>query len=205
MGSMSRREREKEKMRIAILEAAISIIADEGYENLSMRKIADAIEYTATTIYSYYEDKAQIIADISREVYRSIVINVKNVLVLNKNLPIDKQLELCLKEFVFTIAKHPEAGKAVIRSGTIAVFGPDEDGVLPEENGILILRDALENGQQHGVLRKLDENTPWMLVTALIGFSMNMIENKLYENDNWNELVDAYVGLLMNGILPGKE
>jgi AcrR family transcriptional regulator len=54
MGSLDRRRRQKELTRSNILEAAFTIIKKEGWESLTMRKIADSIEYTATAIYAYF-------------------------------------------------------------------------------------------------------------------------------------------------------
>ena len=41
----------KEQTRVNILDAAYDIVKDEGWQALSMRKIADKIEYTAPIIY----------------------------------------------------------------------------------------------------------------------------------------------------------
>ena len=205
MGTRARREQEKENMRNAILEAATKIIVSEGYEKLSMRKIAEAIDYTPTTIYIYYKDKAQIVDDISREVYRKIVLNIKKVLDGNKDIPVDKQLELSFKEFVETMTGNSEMAKAIIRSGTRSIFGPAESSDTPEEQGIVILQALLLKGQLQSKLRKLDDNIPWMLISSLIGFAANAIENQLYLSTNWHEIVNVYVEMLMNGLLLREE
>lgn len=57
MGISERREREKEEVRRKILDAAQELFATEGYERVTMRRIADAIEYSPTTIYNHFEDK----------------------------------------------------------------------------------------------------------------------------------------------------
>lgn len=204
MRTRARREREKQDMRVAILEAATKIIIKEGYEKLSMRKIADAIEYTPTTLYNYYEDKAEIIDGISRELYIKIVSAIKVILRDNKSLPIDKQLELSFKVFIYTMTDNAEMGKAVMRSGTRAIFGPDEKSNPDSDDGILMLHALLHDGQEQSVFRKLDENVSWMLISALLGFSMNAIENQLYLNECWDSLVDTYVEILTNGIMPIK-
>lgn len=200
MGHRARREREKENMRNAILEAATKIITEEGYDKLTMRRVAEAIEYTPTTIYNYYEDKAQIVEDISRELYRNVISSVKNILTEKKDIPADKQLALCFKEFIFTITSNPKMAKAVMRSGTSAIFVMSDEDEPPEENGIVMLQDVLLRGRQQSVLRDLNENVPWMIVSSIIGFSINALENQLYQNENWSELVDIYVEFLMNGI-----
>src|ERR1044071_3169437 len=51
MGIAERREREREEGRKKILDAARELFATEGYERVTMRRIAEAIEYSPTTIY----------------------------------------------------------------------------------------------------------------------------------------------------------
>jgi AcrR family transcriptional regulator len=60
MGVKERKERQKTEMREAILSAALKLFSDEGYENVTMRKIADKIEYSVGTIYLYFKDRDEI-------------------------------------------------------------------------------------------------------------------------------------------------
>jgi AcrR family transcriptional regulator len=69
MGVQERREREKRGIREEILEAARTLFVAEGYENVSIRKIAERIEYSPGTIYLYFQDKADILAQISEETF----------------------------------------------------------------------------------------------------------------------------------------
>jgi AcrR family transcriptional regulator len=55
--SAERRERSRQRTRQAILEAAVKLFEREGYEGFSLRQVAEAIGYTPTTIYLYFEDK----------------------------------------------------------------------------------------------------------------------------------------------------
>jgi AcrR family transcriptional regulator len=54
MGITERREREREEIRSKILDAARELFATEGYDRVTMRRIADAIEYSPTTIYNHF-------------------------------------------------------------------------------------------------------------------------------------------------------
>lgn len=202
MGLRARNEKEKENMRNLILTAATKLIVTDGYDKLSMRKLANEIEYSPTTLYIYYKDKAQIVGDISMQIYEKIVLNIQTVLEANKDITIDKQLELTFREFIMSITNNSEMGIALIRSGTSAIFGPSEENVQGE-HGIDMLQDMLVKGQQQSILRKLDENVSWMLITALVGFSLNAIENQLYLSSNWSELVSIYAEMLLNGLLAG--
>lgn len=69
MGTIERRVRQKESLRRKILDAARQILLEEGLQQLSMRRIAQRIEYTPTTIYLYFKDKADIIFHLCEEVY----------------------------------------------------------------------------------------------------------------------------------------
>lgn len=51
---------EIENTRERILDTALNIIIDEGFNNLSVRKIASRLGVTATTIYNYYTNKDEI-------------------------------------------------------------------------------------------------------------------------------------------------
>jgi AcrR family transcriptional regulator len=61
MGITERREREREEIRARILDAARELFATEGYEHVTMRRIAEAIEYSPTTIYNHFEDKDDLV------------------------------------------------------------------------------------------------------------------------------------------------
>lgn len=202
MSIENRREQEKNDMKHLILEASIKIINDEGYEKLSMRKIADVINYSPTTIYIYYKDKAQIAEDIAMKIYEKIVNNIIEVLADNPTLTTDEQFYYCCKEFIESMTSHPEMGIALIRSGSNTMFqAKDTSGEMEGEN---LLQEMLKKGQQENVFKRLDKNVSWMILSALIGFSMNAIENQLYLLDNWNHLIDTYLDILMRGLLIEK-
>ena len=61
VGVIERREREREEVRRKILDAARELFMTEGYDKITMRRIADAIEYSATTIYNHFEDKDDLV------------------------------------------------------------------------------------------------------------------------------------------------
>lgn len=69
MASKDRILRLKEETRINILDAALDIVKEEGWAALSMRKIADKIEYTAPIIYEYFANKEAILLELTRKGY----------------------------------------------------------------------------------------------------------------------------------------
>lgn len=60
MGISQRKEREKAEMRRLILDAALRLFREKGYEGVNMRNIAEAIEYSPATLYLYFKDKNEL-------------------------------------------------------------------------------------------------------------------------------------------------
>jgi AcrR family transcriptional regulator len=64
LGPRERREREREEIRARILDVAREMFATEGYEAVTMRRIADRIEYSPTAIYFHFKDKETLIREL---------------------------------------------------------------------------------------------------------------------------------------------
>ena len=67
MGIRDRQNRERETVRRKILNAARTLFLSDGYGNVSMRKIADQIEYSPGAIYSYFPSKEDIFFALAEE------------------------------------------------------------------------------------------------------------------------------------------
>lgn len=70
MGVKERQEREREAVARAILDAARDLFVAEGYRNVSIRKIAERIEYSPASIYSYFPSKDDIFFSLAEEGFR---------------------------------------------------------------------------------------------------------------------------------------
>src|SRR5215469_5521282 len=62
-----RRARERSETRDKILDAARDLFISEGYEGVSMRKVAEKIEYSPTAIYVHFEDKKDLFHQLCQE------------------------------------------------------------------------------------------------------------------------------------------
>jgi AcrR family transcriptional regulator len=70
LGVKDRQEREKEAVARAILDAARDLFVAEGYHSVSIRKIAERIEYSPAAIYSYFASKDDIFFALAEEGFR---------------------------------------------------------------------------------------------------------------------------------------
>jgi len=64
MSHLERRQREKEEIKQRILEAARKIAHKDGWNSLTIRKIADEIEYTPPIVYEHFAGKEELIQEI---------------------------------------------------------------------------------------------------------------------------------------------
>lgn len=60
MGIAERKEKQKAEIRQQILDASMKLFTEQGFEHVSMRRIAELIEYSPTTLYLYFKDKNEI-------------------------------------------------------------------------------------------------------------------------------------------------
>lgn len=70
MGIRQRKEREREEMRKLILDAATRISIEDGFEKVTIRAIADVIEYSPGTIYLYFKNRDEILFELHNKAFQ---------------------------------------------------------------------------------------------------------------------------------------
>jgi AcrR family transcriptional regulator len=126
MGIAERRARDKDALRQKILEAAVELFVQNGYESVTMRGIADRIEYSASTIYLYFKNKTEIVGAICSETFETLIEGLEEI--ESRNLPPLDQLIAGLRCYIAFGLDHPHQYQIV--------FGPtpDEYSELEEPN-----------------------------------------------------------------------
>ncbi len=67
-----RREREKQELRQHILDAAYAIAEQEGWQAVTIRKVAERVEYSPPIIYEHFASKEELLLELRREGYRYV-------------------------------------------------------------------------------------------------------------------------------------
>src|SRR5438045_2951354 len=78
MGITDRKLRQKEEVRASILETAWEMVVTEGWQSFSIRKIADAIEYSVPVIYSHFENKDAILLEFNKKGFQLLTEALKD-------------------------------------------------------------------------------------------------------------------------------
>src|SRR2546421_2393952 len=76
MGIKQRREREKQEVRQGILTAAREIALHEGWQAVTIRKVAERIEYSPSMIYEYFASKEAILLELHSEGFRLLALSL---------------------------------------------------------------------------------------------------------------------------------
>lgn len=105
MGILERKEREKEEMRSRILEAAQALFLENGYEKVSIRNIADAIEYSPATIYLYFKDKNELLFALHQQAFSRMIYEFSSLTEIKD--PFERLVEMGRRYIQFAI-DNPE-------------------------------------------------------------------------------------------------
>ncbi len=85
VGTKERRAKERETLKDTIVSAAKDIALQEGWHAVTVRKIAEKIEYTPPIIYQYFKDKNELFNEIKREGYQKLLAYYKRILIDSKD------------------------------------------------------------------------------------------------------------------------
>jgi AcrR family transcriptional regulator len=102
MGIKEKRYRYKEEFRREIINSARDLFIDFGYEKFSMRRLAEKIDYSPTTIYHYFKNKDDLLFAVCEEVAQQFLSRIRYFRsVQNKPYEALRQAMLYLVEFAF--------------------------------------------------------------------------------------------------------
>lgn len=106
MGIIERKQRQRVNLKQRVLQAAEELFVKDGYRNVSMRKIAERIEYSPTTIYRLFRNKAEVMDHLIAAGYRSVYRRYEEILARRPASPLET-LNLIITEYVRYALEHP--------------------------------------------------------------------------------------------------
>ena len=104
MGIEERRRRERDEVREKILDGARDLFVECGYEGVTMRKVAERIEYSPTTIYLYFADKEALFRELCSTDFRRLAVHFQSVALIPD--PIER-LRACGRLYAQFGIEHP--------------------------------------------------------------------------------------------------
>ena len=199
MGVKERRTREKEQLRRQILSAARELFVNEGYESISMRKIANKIEYSPTTIYLYFEDKADLLDSVCKETLLDLL-NTLERLKEDTSDPVEA-LRKSGRAYVEFGLKYPQDYKLtfVIRPQFQKGLGLQQGSV--GERVFNYLRAMVSECIRRKAFRRVDvETTGQALWSAVHGVTLLLIDFSDFPWIEKDKLIDMVIDTMIDGL-----
>ena len=193
MGIKERKARQKSEMSEAILSAALRLFSDKGFENITMRSIADEIEYSVGTIYLYFSDKKEIFFELHKmgfdEFYK------RQLTVQNIKDPLSRLTEHGLAYIQFAL-DQPHYYDLMFISRTPGKFINQQDEWISGTRTYDLLKLNISQAKDAGYFKKTDvEVAAFSLWSFVHGIS------SLFVRDRMKMIPADSIGALVSGAL----
>ena len=206
MGVLERREREKQELREQILDAARTLFARDGYEAVTMRAIAEAIEYSPTALYLYFKDKDDLLRELCVQDFRHLAHHFQTIAAIPD--PVEK-LRLTGRAYLEFGLAYPNHYRLMFMTRKPVQHDEGMESMKgnPEEDAYAFLRTIVLDCIAQGKFRK-DLSDPdavaqvlWVGVHGLVSLHIVMCEEHWV---NWRpvrELGETLIDTQLNGML----
>jgi AcrR family transcriptional regulator len=214
MGIAERREREKEALRERIVEAARDIVSEEGLDALSMRAIAERIEYSPATIYLYFRDKDALLRDVVQagfERMRGYMVEELDE-AGSESSPAAQFLGLGRAYVRFAI-ENTAYFRVMFELPTVAHMDclPAEcaagatHGLLPRDFGATMVQRAIDDGHFRIPDARRGTLVGWGLVHGLTSLYLSgHLAGEVSSHGEFLDLVEEAMAMLQTGWSPGE-
>lgn len=105
MSKTTRSEKEIEEIKKTILQEALELLQDEGFDNLSMYKLGKRTSMTAANLYNYYKNKDQLIIAIHKKTFELLYNMLIDAVAMVQD-PVEK-LKKVIKTFLHFGKNYP--------------------------------------------------------------------------------------------------
>src|SRR5271166_5462543 len=212
MGVKERRAREKSETRDKILDAARELFVREGYEGVSMRRVAEKIEYSPTAIYVYFADKQELFHELCQQDYARLA-EVFQSSEMSTD-PIER-LRQTVRTYTEFGVRYPNHYKFMFMTPH-PPHGPYEDDLEimgnPEVDAYAFLKWAVQQAIDAGRLREelqdaeLISQTLWASVHGVISLNIAKCTDPWVEWRPLQERVQLMLDITLRGLMrdPGE-
>ncbi|HEV3413510.1 MAG TPA: TetR/AcrR family transcriptional regulator [Puia sp.] len=209
MGIQERKEKQKLEIRKQILDASIKLFSDEGFGNVTIRKIADLIEYSPTTVYLYFKDKDEIFAALHDIGFQKMTEFNRNLASIHNPL---LRLHKMGENYLHFGMENPEFYNLMFIMGEpMKVFSEMGCDWKPGDAAISVLKATVTECMEKGFIAKADPQLVslaiWSFVHGLVSLALRgRMEKFVEQKELLMPVMKEAVNWLINNIeYTGKE
>ena len=207
MGIKERREREKSETREKILDAARELFLHEGYEGVSMRKVAEKVEYSPTAIYLHFADKEDLFHELCQEDFARLAATFQQA-----NLPADpvERIRQIGRTYIEFGLHYPNHYKMMFMTAHPPAELQESDREIkgnPEHDAYAFLMQTVHEAMQEGKFRDelnnadLVAQTLWAAVHGVIALHIAKGCDVWVEWQPVEQRIQAMLDTVLRGML----
>jgi AcrR family transcriptional regulator len=189
MGIAERKEKQKTEIRKMILDASMKLFVEEGFENVTIRKIADLIEYSPTTVYLYFKDKNEIFYQLHELGFQKMA--EANQMLAGMENPLLRLHKMGENYINFGLSQPEFYDVMFIQRAPMQVLEQMDDCDWHHgENALNFLRSTVDECMQKGLIKKGNVDSVsmgiWGMVHGLVSLAIRQRFDKLCPPDQEN-------------------
>ena len=206
MGIKERQERDREAVRGSILDAARELFVSEGYRNVSIRKIAEKIEYSPAALYGYFPSKDDIFYALAEDGFRLLHHNQGGT--LDEELaalePLDRIKAIFWRLYEFS-RQHPQYFELMFVDRSVPRISQAYERFAFAREMKAELVGQIQACIDAGALPShLDANVVFRLLTlGLLGAAMMKLSDRLGPGEDADALARDVFAVTLRGLQSG--
>lgn len=195
MGIVERRQRQKEEVRKEIIMAAWEMVKKDGWQSLSIRKIADAIEYSVPVIYDHFENKEALLQEFGKIGFNKLSTRLETAKAEHTDSA--AQIKAMADAYWDFASAYTELYQLIFGAGVARCEGEECSAEFSRFYEIMVgpIEALMEKNGLTGVAPCLKFHTLWSFMHGLISIKLNGSSpvdselNKLV----WDDAITGYI------------
>lgn len=200
--AQERREREKQELHRAILDAAGELFLEQGYEGFSLRHVAERIGYSPGTIYLHFEDKDDVLFQVVNEGFAEFGQRLAAAAASTDD-PAERLRALGQAYITFGL-NHPAHYQLMFMQRTDFLMKKPAKDLDPHIHSFYILQQAVEAAMAAGVIRQDDpeivSHAIWATVHGLVALRICMPD--FFDKTHFDRVIEIGRNLAIDGLRP---
>ena len=198
MGIVERKLRQKEEVRCSILKAAWQIVEKEGWQALSIRKIAEAIEYSVPVIYDHFQNKEAILHEFTLQGFKLLNEELKKAKDQFENP--EQQIEALAYSYWHFAFNHREYYQLMYGLGMPSCETVSQIPELGAFSSLIIqpIKELIAASKHPDTDPVLKLHTFWSMLHGLI--SINMMNNNGAKQELNQMVIQDFITAFVSGI-----
>ena len=195
--SRERQIKKNEETRKAILDTAVAIGLEEGFEELSIRKITDRLGSSSGIVYHYFKDKQEILDTI----HTQTTINLKDAVVscISEDRSFAENTEKIFNMLSEAFAYEPNMFKLIMLNR----FSKNNESV---KMWIDMIKQSVEYGIKSGELRMVDSDiASYILLNSFLVSQMIINEREDIDKESIRQIFNTQLDIILNGLLSKEQ